>query len=212
MTSKTSSTARKTAPKQKTESDTRIDKIETKLDTLADNVNTLVDIIGRNAKDVPVIVHQSLDAADQDMGKSAPAQFTEQAGTSAEATLVTPRPENFNDPVHQEKLANLKFMAEMVTVHIHDTAEKNADPCFEIQVNGEKEYFIRGQQKTVRRYFVEGLARAKPVSYKNEEYTTSDGVRAVRWPSNRGIRYPFSVVEDRNPRGASWLKSVLAQP
>lgn len=207
---KSASAAQKSAP-VKTEADLKIEALESKVDSLVSNIEKLVDIVGRNAKDVPVIVHKPFEAMDQDLGTAEPAQFTEQAGTSSEATLITPRPEHFSDPAHQEKLLNLAFMNEMVTVYIQDTSEKNADPVFEIQVNGEKEFFIRGQTKTVKRYFVEGLARAKPVSYKNEEYTTPEGIRAVRWPSNRGLRYGFNTVND-TPRGNAWLKSVLAQP
>lgn len=205
-------TARKAASQTKSEADIRLDKIEETVNNLTANISTLVDIVGRNARDVPVVIHKGHEAAAEDLGHAEPAHMTEDAGTSDEAFLVSPRPESFSDPAHKEKLANLAFMNELVTVHIHDTSEKNADPVFEIQVNGEKEFFIRGQKKTIKRYFAEGLARAKPVSYRNEEYTTSEGVRAVRWPSNRGLRYPFDVVEDRNPRGRSWLNSVLAQP
>lgn len=110
------------------------------------------------------------------------------------------------------KVANLKFMEDMITVHVHETAEKNADVCFEVGVNGRNYLFIRGQTKTVPRFVIETLARAKPINYTNEEYTMPDGERAVRWPSATGLRYGFSVIQDPHPRGGDWLKSVLRQP
>lgn len=188
--------------------------VEAKIDKLTDAVTSLVDVVSRNAKDVPAVITKTFEAPEQNLGKAAPAQFTEAAGTGEnDANLIIPHPEVMDDGERlREKYANNAFMNEMVTVHIHDTAEKNADPSFSIAVNGVDEFFIRGQKKTVKRMFVEGLARAKPVSFKNEEYTRQDGVRDVRWPSNRGLRYSFAVVHDPNPRGASWLASVLAQP
>ena len=130
-----------------------------------------------------------------------------------EATiLVKPDQEPIEDPAAKEKMANLQFMEDMITIQIHDTAEKDADPLFEVSVNGRSQIFERGLVYTVPRYIVEGLARAKPVHYRNEEYTTDEGIRAVKWPSSTGLRYGFSVIQDPHPRGRDWLRSVLRQP
>lgn len=131
---------------------------------------------------------------------------------SGDALLVKPDQEPIEDPAAAEKIANLAFMEDMVTIHVHDTAEKDADTRFEISVNGRSQVFERGKQYTVARYIVEGLARAKPVHYRNEEYVNSAGEKDVRWPSSTGLRYGFSIVMDSHPRGGDWLKSVLRQP
>lgn len=129
-----------------------------------------------------------------------------------EVILVKPNQESIESPICQEKLANLQFMEDKIVIHIHDTAEKDADPRFEVSVNGQGWVFERGKQYTVPRYIVEGLARAKPVHFRNHEYTDEDGVRNVKWPSSTGLRYGFSVIQDPHPRGSDWLRSVLAQP
>ena len=117
------------------------------------------------------------------------------------------------DKANEAKQANILFMRDWLIVDIQDTSEKNADPKFFIGVNGRQQIFVRGRQHKARRYFVEGLARAKPISYGNEEYTDpEDGVRKTRHPTHIGVRYPFVVVHDPNPRGREWLTHVLAQP
>lgn len=110
-----------------------------------------------------------------------------------------------------EKLEMLKFMAEPVLVHIHDVSEPNADPNFFVGVNGRNYYFFRGEEKTVPRFVVEGLARAKPVGYRNEPFKMQDGSDSVRWPKRAGLRYSFATIGD-SPKGNAWLKSILAQP
>lgn len=132
--------------------------------------------------------------------------------TGGDAILVKPNQEPVDSMAAKEKFANLKFMEDKITIHIHDTAEKDADPRFEVAVNGRGFVFERGKQYTVPRYIVEGLARAKPVHFRNQEYTDEDGVKGVKWPSSTGLRYGFSVIQDPHPRGGDWLKSVLAQP
>lgn len=157
-------------------------------------------------------VNKILEPLEQEIGQDGIAT-AEAAGREDEETiLVKPRPEPVDSPEYKEKMANLQFMEDMVTVHIHDTAEKDADPRFEISVNGKAVIFHRGETRAVKRYIVEGLARAKPVHYRNEEYINSSGERSVRWPSSTGLRYGFSVIQDPHPRGGEWLKSVLRQP
>lgn len=115
--------------------------------------------------------------------------------------------------ISRQKAAMEAFLHEKVKVQIQDVDDPQADPRFVIAVNGRKQIFERGREYLVPRYIVEGLARAKPIGYKNEEYTKQDGVRDVRWPAKRGLRYPFSVMEDPSgERGREWLRNVLKQP
>lgn len=170
------------------------------------------ELRARNAKDVPVIVTRAFEPMEEQIGQDSVREFTTAAGMGEDETMLTKPTYDIESPEFAEKAANLKFMEDMVTIQIHETAEENAAPYFEIAVNGLPKIFHRGKQYTVKRYFVEGLARAKPVHYKNEEFTQSDGIRSVRWPSRTGLRYSFAVVHDPHPRGHEWLRSVLAQP
>lgn len=108
-----------------------------------------------------------------------------------------------------EHQAELDFLEEPVVVHIHTTNEKFAQVVFSIEVNGDKEIFIRGKRKVVARKFIAGLARARPIHYENEEYTNSKGDRAARYNPHRGLRFQFSVERDDNPKGGPWLKDLL---
>lgn len=153
---------------------------------------------------------QITDADEMDLGQTGPATMS----TTGDAEIENPQIEAITDlqRFNKDKLALLAFMEEPVTVHIHETSEEQADSNFSIWVNGRQEVFFRGQEKTVKRKFVEGLARAKPTTYRNEQFKMQDGSDSVRYPKSRGLRYSFSVVHDNNPRGRDWLKEVLRQP
>lgn len=103
----------------------------------------------------------------------------------------------------------LKFMEEPVMVRVHPTAEVNPEPIFGIWNNGRSQYFIRGQTQTVRRKFVEGLARARNTVYRQEVFRDANGDTAIRNIPSTALRYPFSVVRDDNPNGGAWLAKVL---
>ena len=115
--------------------------------------------------------------------------------------------------IRNDKEAMIKFMAEPVTIVMHETSDRDGDTNFFVGVNGFKKVFFRDgvTEYTVPRYIVEGLARARPVHYDNQEFTKSDGERATRWPSRRGVRYPFRVVTDMNPSGADWLAAIFRE-
>jgi len=113
-------------------------------------------------------------------------------------------------PVDNEKLMMLAFMEEPVTVHIHTTSDPNAEQVFQIFNNNQCETFKRNETKTVRRKFVDGLATRKITTFTQERRQDSTGTwNDVQIPST-ALKYPFSVMHDAHPRGADWLKAVLA--
>ena len=117
--------------------------------------------------------------------------------------------------VDHEKIEMLKFMEEPVTIHILDSADKNADQIFQVSVNGRTKLFERNKTYTVKRKYVETLLRARPVQYTQKKLDVrdvSDGVNAYKDVGRRGLRYPFTIVEDKNPRGIEWFKHVSMQP
>ena len=164
--------------------------------------------MARPKKVQDVILRKHLDADEQDLGQTGPATMS----VSGDAEIDNPQIEVI-DRVDVESIAMEKFMNEPVTVHVHESSEENPQLLIPIWVNGRQEIFERGREKTVKRMFVEGLARSKPSNYSNEEYVMSDGVtRSVRWPKHRGLRFAFSVVRDDNRRGGDWLRSILREP
>jgi hypothetical protein len=106
----------------------------------------------------------------------------------------------------------LAFMEEKVTVMVHETSDKNAEPMPAVYVNGTAQFFPRGVDVECRRKYVEGLVRAKPEAINAEYVIATVGAE----PSNRvrgssAAKYPFSLVRDDNPRGAAWLRELMAE-
>jgi hypothetical protein len=158
-------------------------------------------------------LNQAVEPMEADLGTERE-PMTMGVSDTGDAVAIDKGLYDVDGPEFNDKMKLLAFMEEPVEVMIHQTSEKDADQAFDIQVNGRPQIFVRGGKYIVRRKFVEGLARAKPVHYDNEEYmqeTAQGGVRAVRYPSRRGLRYPFTVIEDKNPNGAAWLQRVLAE-
>ena len=148
------------------------------------------------------------EAEDQTVGRDDTRRFVE-----GETGLEPANTKNLDDGVFNEHAKMLAFMAEDVTVEIHDVADEHAEQGFVIAVNGMNESFRRGQIKTVKRYFIEGLARARKTGYRNvQQLNPHTGIKEYVYPAMTGLRYPFSVTDDRNPRGRDWLKHTLRQP
>ena len=115
------------------------------------------------------------------------------------------------DANRKAHIAGLLFDKELVTVDILDTDDENADIHFCIEVSGEKQLFTRGKRITVMRKFVEGLARAKPISYANPLKNHDGEITAQGYRGRKGEKYPFQVYHDPNPIGAEWLRRVRSQ-
>lgn len=115
---------------------------------------------------------------------------------------------------HADQLA---FLNETLIINIMESVdEKNPEPVVFLAVNGigagphNTPYVPRGVDIQVKRFHVEKLARAKRTSYDNKEITV-DGERKFIYPSKTALQYPFTVLHDPNPRGAQWLKQLLAE-
>lgn len=109
-----------------------------------------------------------------------------------------------------KQLEELRFNEEFVDVMVHESTDKNSeDPVF-TACNGVTQYFFRGQVQTVRRKYLAILASCKEHSIKTVEYTQPDGSRATKIVRTASLKYPFSVISDPNPRGAPWLRGLLA--
>ena len=114
-------------------------------------------------------------------------------------------------PTIDEYAKQLAFNEELVTVMVHETAEENAAPLVDVYVNGSAQFFIRGEPVTCKRKYVEGLVRAKPTAISTDvrERNSENPQNVINRRS--ALRYPFSVIEDKNPNGGAWLRKVLAE-
>lgn len=116
----------------------------------------------------------------------------------------------------------LSFNEEPVTIIVHGSNEKNAQIVHDVWVNGKgAEVFVGGRwvefhcipvgiEVTTKRKYVEVLARKKTMSVRTEVIKHQDS------EENKVLREnvhgcPFSVVEDRNPRGRQWLQDIMRE-
>ena len=104
----------------------------------------------------------------------------------------------------------MAFANEQVLVRVHDTTDKNAQELPEVFVNGRVQRFPRGQEISVRRCFVERLARAMATTYGNVKVKGPDGEDKYIYPARSAEVYPFTVIND-TPKGQKWLKDLLQQ-
>lgn len=114
-------------------------------------------------------------------------------------------------PTISEYAKALAFMEEPVTVMVHETGDTNETPLVDVYVNGVAQYFVRGEPITCKRKYVEGLVRAKPTAISTDvrERNSENPQNVIHRRS--ALRYPFSVVEDKNPNGGAWLRKILAE-
>jgi hypothetical protein len=106
--------------------------------------------------------------------------------------------------------ADEAFMNELVTVMVHSTTDENQPNHVVVNCNGMNQPLIRGVPTTVKRKYVEILARMKETKYTQVTRNPSapDQIDMV---ARHGLSYPFDLVEDLNPRGRAWLQNVLAE-
>lgn len=120
----------------------------------------------------------------------------------------------------KEQLAKLAFNEEPVTIRIEPSTEKNAATHIYCAVNGigcevlingqwiQMLYVPVGQMLTIKRKYIEVLARAK-----SDQITTRHDDVGAEFIDNRVVRVTsavcaFSVIEDKNPKGAAWLTEL----
>lgn len=144
--------------------------------------------------------------------------MTKQREMVADDFIRQPLPEGGGDlevvpalkEVELKKAAELEaFMNEPVTIEVSQSTDPNATPAVEVAVNGRRIFLPRGVC-TVKRMYVERLARAKRTGYsQNLDPRLGEGVNTLL--RNTALDYPFTLVEDKNPLGREWLSRILAE-
>lgn len=148
----------------------------------------------------------------------------EQKGPINEAALKGRESEivHADSSLNKAYFDELAFNEEPVTIRIEPSSEKNAPKFYECWVNGRGAevwdennrqwnpitYLPVGQQITVKRKYVAVLAAAKrdniSTRHDNADHETVNNFvdRSTSAVAN------FSVIEDKNPRGAAWLTEL----
>lgn len=113
-------------------------------------------------------------------------------------------------PLPKGKAEIEAFMAEIVTIVVADTTDKNASRIVSVTVNGRTQNFFRGVAQRCRRCYVERLARAKETSYM-QNLDPGQGELVNKLYPHNALSYPFALIEDHNPTGPGWLRKLLAE-
>ncbi len=142
----------------------------------------------------------AVDATNEYLGRSNSMEFGVVPDISAEI---------IDSPVTIEGVELEAFMNEPVMVTVLSGGKDNEAPYVQVAVNGVTQMFRRDVPIVVKRKYVERLARAKETGY---DQTVDDrlGERMNLLHTRNSLRYPFQVNRDDNPRGAAWLRGVLA--
>ena len=160
------------------------------------------------AKNHPVISSKTLDPVDDSELGRGQDRFMSSTGDASDSLQEPRMIAQVDSPLgalDQEKLANLAFLREKITIHVHDTSDPNAEQAFEININGRPQMFKRGEQWTGPRYYVDHILRMKGARIKQKEVVDSDGVRGYVHTEIPYLVYPVSLVHDANPMGRSWF-------
>lgn len=117
--------------------------------------------------------------------------------------------ELIDSPVTMEDAELEAFMNEPVMVTVLSGGKDHEAMYVYTSVQGVPQMFKRDTPMVVKRKYVERLARAKETGY---DQTVDDrmGERMNILHNRHSLRYPFQVNRDDNPRGAAWLRSILA--
>ena len=165
------------------------------------------------AKNRPVVVRKMIESQEQKVGQDGVREFNDK--NELPHTTVEPPYRRGKDGKQQgirgqQWMDDMAFANEMVTVMVHESTDKMANPFPEVWVNGRVQRFVRGHERQVRRCFVEKLARMKKTTYDNQKAKDVDGEDVYRYPAHTANEYPFVII---NPtaRDAEWLKGILAE-
>lgn len=155
------------------------------------------------AKNRPVITRKMTETQEHKVGQDGVREFNEN-NELPQIQVVPPEGKS------KKWLDDMAFANEIVTVLVHETTDKTANPFPEVIVNGRVQRFVRGHEQQVRRCFAEKLARMKKVTYDSMKTKDVDGEDVYRYPSHTALEFPFVIIGD-SPKGERWLKQILSE-
>lgn len=133
-------------------------------------------------------------------------EYTATSGTGEEKTIQVVEGFEPKEAVQKES-----FMHDVLDILIQPSELETAESLVPVGVNGSMVYLPRNQPVKVKRMYVERLARAKRVGYRQDLSEPLNEQKINTLLPTRGCQYPFSVIHDPNPNGASWLMKILQE-
>ena len=114
--------------------------------------------------------------------------------------------------VDMKKADMLAFMEEPVTIVVMSSGDVNEVDLVQVAVNGTTQFIKRDEPITVKRKYVERLARCKKTDFRQALDDSQGEVSFNILSRHHSLRFPFSVIQDQNPKGPGWLKQILTEP
>lgn len=106
-----------------------------------------------------------------------------------------------------DDVAKEKFMNEVITIVVFSDGRDGSLDTVSPEVNGHKVVIQRDKPTRVRRYHAEALANAKTTTIGQQPFNPNDP-RSLFLIPRTFDSFPFQLVEDANPMGPAWLKSL----
>lgn len=105
----------------------------------------------------------------------------------------------------------LAFAEETVKILVAPSSDEFPEDPIQLGVNGRMCYVFRNQPTLIKRKYVERLCRAKPNTIR-QDVGNPDPAVANRLNISSGLKYPFTLLEDANPKGGmAWMQKLIAE-
>ena len=127
-------------------------------------------------------------------------------GTLATGGLIV---EPVAGSMNKSYLDELAFNEEEMVVMVNETSDENAENPVIVGNGGVFAQFFRGQATVAKRKFVDCLI-VKSGRVTTPETLNGAGERTNVIRQQSAHKYPFMVVEDKNPKGREWLTRRFA--
>jgi len=119
--------------------------------------------------------------------------------------------ETVEGTLHDKYMESIAFFEEMVTVLVAETTDKNAEKVVPVGNGGRFVFFQRGVPITCARKFVDSLiVKITNVSTPNKTLIGNEQTFGIAFQS--ALKYPFTIIEDKNPLGSEWLRKRICAP
>lgn len=137
---------------------------------------------------------------------------TPRVNVAPDAGLSEIEPVRANKDLDLKSLAALTaFMEEPVTIEIAAPANESAPNHVVLNVNGVNQPVFFGHPVTIRRKYVEVLARMKQTSFSQRATNYINPEESNQLLPRTALVHPFQLIEDKNPKGRAWLQHIMSE-
>ena len=108
-------------------------------------------------------------------------------------------------------VAQAAFMEQPVTIEVAAPMNENDPNHVVLNVNGINQPVFFGHPVTIRRKYVEVLARMKQTGYTQRATNYINPEDSNQLIPRTALVHPFQVLEDKNPKGREWVRHILSE-